>query len=225
MSQLIELRGVWKRFLVGDQEVDVLRDIHLAIRHGEFVAIRGASGSGKTTCLEILGAISPPSAGEYFFEGVAVHQLDDDALADLRAAKMGFVFQTFNLMRRMSAVRNVALPLLYAGVGRAEREQRARAALAAVGLAHRLDYHPGQMSGGERQRVAIARALVNHPAVIFADEPTGNLDLAAGSAVLEMFEELHRKGHTLVIVTHDEGVARRAGRVIEISDGRVIRDG
>jgi len=221
---LLELKGVSKSHRLGDTEVEVLHDVDLAVEEGEFVAIMGASGSGKTTCLEILGAISRPSKGSYRFEGESVERFSDDALADLRARRMGFVFQTFNLMPRMSALRNAALPLLYAGLPRDERERRAAEMLRRVGLGHRLDRRPAQLSGGERQRVAIARALVNRPRVIFADEPTGNLDEANGREVLAMFHELHREGSTLVVVTHSEEVASEARRLVRLRDGRIAED-
>jgi putative ABC transport system ATP-binding protein len=221
MGALIELREVRKTFPLGEQEIEALRAIDLDIHHGEFLAIMGPSGSGKTTCLEIIGALSRPTSGSYVLEGRPVHELDDDALADLRAQQMGFVFQTFYLMPRMSALRNAALPLLYAGVDRSEREDRARAVLARLGLDHRLDHRPAQLSGGERQRVAIARALVNDPQVILADEPTGNLDQATGEEILAFFCELHGDGRTLVTVTHSEEVAAHAGRVVRIRDGQI----
>ena len=218
---LIALHGVHKAYTVGDTHVEVLHGIDLVIAEGEFVALMGPSGSGKTTCLEILGAISRPSAGTYRFDGEPIHDLDDDRLADLRAQRMGFVFQTFNLMPRMSALRNAALPLLYAGRPRGEREQRARLLLDKLGLGHRLEHRPTQLSGGERQRVAIARALVNEPRVIFADEPTGNLDEATGREILTIFRDLHREGRTLVVVTHSDEVAACAERVVHIRDGRM----
>jgi putative ABC transport system ATP-binding protein len=221
---LLELEDVRKSFPLAAGEVEILHGIDLCIAEGEFVALMGPSGSGKTTCLEILGAISRPTAGRFRFDGVSIETWDDDALADLRAQRMGFVFQTFNLMPRMSAVRNAALPLLYAGVRRDERETRARALLERVGLGHRLDYRPAQMSGGERQRVAVARALVNRPRVIFADEPTGNLDEVTGHEILALFEELHREGRTIVVVTHSEDVAARAQRVVRLRDGRIEKD-
>ncbi len=223
-SPLLELQGVSKSHRLGESEVEVLHDVDLAIDEGEFVAIMGPSGSGKTTCLEILGAISRPSRGRYRFEREPIEGLSDDALADLRARRMGFVFQTFNLMPRMSAVRNAALPLLYAGVARDERETRAAEMLERVGLGHRLDRRPNQLSGGERQRVAIARALVNRPRVIFADEPTGNLDEANGREVLALFRTLHDEGTTLVVVTHSDEVAAAARRVVRIRDGRIAED-
>ncbi len=222
MSALIELRGIRKRFRMGERDIDVLRDVDLDIGSGEFVAIMGASGSGKTTLLEILGALSRPNEGSYRFDGEAIEARSDDGLADLRARRIGFVFQTFHLMPRMSAVRNAALPLLYAGVRRADREARARRLLERLGLAHRLDHRPAQLSGGERQRVAIARALVNEPSLLLADEPTGNLDEATGDEMLEIFRSLHAEGRTLVVVTHSEHVAAIAERVVRIRDGRIF---
>jgi putative ABC transport system ATP-binding protein len=221
VNALLELRGIRKRFRLGEKQVEILHGVDIEVLVGEFIAIMGPSGSGKTTCLEILGALSRASEGSYSFEGRPVHCLDDDSLADLRARRMGFVFQTFNLMPRMSAVRNAALPLLYAGVARREREERARVLLERVGLGHRLGHRPAQLSGGERQRVAIARALVNEPRLVLADEPTGNLDEATSREILELFSELHREGRTLVVVTHNEEVASRAERVIRLRDGRI----
>ena len=221
MSALLEMRGIRKRFELGEKQVEILHGIDIEVAEGEFVAIMGPSGSGKTTCLEILGALSRPSEGSYRFEGQPVHHLDDDSLADLRARRMGFVFQTFNLMPRMSAVRNAALPLLYAGVPRGEREGRARKLLDRVGLGHRHEHRPAQLSGGERQRVAIARALSNQPRLILADEPTGNLDEATSREILELFCELHREGRTLVVVTHNDEVASSAERVIRLRDGHI----
>ena len=224
MKPLLELDSVHKRFSMGEREIEVLHGFDLQIREGEFVAIMGASGSGKTTLLEILGAISRPSSGRYLFDGRALENLDDDALADLRAHSVGFVFQTFNLLPRMSALRNVALPLLYGGVGRAERERRAGQMLERLGMGHRLDHRPGQLSGGERQRVAIGRALVNAPRLLLADEPTGNLDEATGREILGLFSELHREGRTLVVVTHSEEVAAVAERVVHIRDGAIEQE-
>jgi putative ABC transport system ATP-binding protein len=221
MSDLLELEGIRKRFPMGERAVEALRGIDLRIGSGEFVAIMGPSGSGKTTLLEILGAISRPSEGRYRFAGESIEDLDDDGLADLRAQRIGFVFQTFNLMPRMSAVRNAALPLLYAGVRRREREARARTLLERLGLGHRLDHRPAQLSGGERQRVAIARALVNDPRLLLADEPTGNLDASTGREILEIFRGLHDRGRAIVAVTHSEEVAAFAQRVIRIRDGFV----
>ena len=218
MNALLELAGVRKRFQLGEKEVEILHGVDIEVAEGEFVAIMGPSGSGKTTCLEILGALSRPSEGSYGLDGRPIHQLDDDSLADLRARRMGFVFQTFNLMPRMSAVRNAALPLLYAGVPRGER---ARELLDRVGLGHRLEHRPAQLSGGERQRVAIARSLSNRPRLILADEPTGNLDEATSREILDLFGEFHREGRTLVVVTHSDEVACRAERVIRLRDGYI----
>ena len=221
---MIELHGVRKAFPLGEREVVALDGIDLRIDEGEFVALMGPSGSGKTTCLEILGALSRPSRGRYQLDGIAVDGLDDDSLADLRAERMGFVFQTFHLMPRMSAVRNAALPLLYAGVPRAIREERATRMLEKLGLGDRLSHQPAQLSGGERQRVAIARALVNDPRVLLADEPTGNLDQQTGLEILKIFRELHAEGRTLVVVTHSAEVTAFAERVIRIRDGRIEHD-
>jgi putative ABC transport system ATP-binding protein len=220
-APLLSLRGVRKEFALGDARVEILHGIDLDVEEGEFVAVMGPSGSGKTTCLEILGALSRPSAGTYHLDGAPVHQLGDDALADLRAQRIGFVFQTFHLMPRMSALRNAALPLVYAGVPRAEREERAGALLRRLGLGQRLEHRPAQLSGGERQRVAIARALANRPRVLLADEPTGNLDEATGREILAVFAELNAEGRTLVVVTHSDEVAARARRVVRLRDGRV----
>jgi putative ABC transport system ATP-binding protein len=225
MNSLIAFEAVRKAYPVGDGAVEILHGIDLTIEEGEFVAIMGPSGSGKTTCLEILGAISRPTSGSYRFDGMAIDVLDDDGLADLRAQRMGFVFQTFNLLPRMSAVRNAALPLLYAGVRREQREHRAALLLERLGLGHRLEHGPSQLSGGERQRVAIARALVNDPRVIFADEPTGNLDEVTGHEILSIFRDLHRDGRTLVVVTHSEEVAAAAERIVRLRDGHIESDG
>jgi putative ABC transport system ATP-binding protein len=218
---LLELRGVHQRFPMGEREIEVLHAIDLDVCEGEFVAIMGPSGSGKTTLLEIVGALARPSEGTVKLDGEALHALDDDGLADVRARRLGFVFQTFHLMPRMSAVRNAALPLLYAAVGRAEREAAGRRMLEKLGLGHRFAHRPSQLSGGERQRVAIARALVNEPRVILADEPTGNLDGRTGREILDLFCGLHGEGRTLVVVTHSEEVAECAGRVVRLRDGRV----
>ncbi len=222
MPPVLELRGARKRFALGTRELEVLRGVDLSISAGEFVSIMGPSGSGKTTLLELLGALSRPSEGEVRIEGRPIQDLADAELADLRARRLGFVFQSFHLLPRMTAVRNAALPLVYAGVRRGVREARARQRLEQLGLAHRLDHRPSQLSGGERQRVAIARALVNEPAVILADEPTGNLDGETGREILDVFAALHREGRTLVVVTHDDAVAARAERVIRIRDGTVL---
>jgi putative ABC transport system ATP-binding protein len=224
MAALIELSAVRKTFWLGEREVEILHGVDLSIEEGEFVALTGPSGSGKTTMLEILGAISRPTSGSYRFDGVPLERRGDDDLADLRAARMGFVFQSFNLMPRMSALRNAALPLLYAGLARGERERRARELLRRLGLGSRLHHRPSQLSGGECQRVAIARALANRPLVILADEPTGNLDQRTGREILSIFADLHQEGRTLVVVTHSPEIAQRAARVVRIRDGRIQAD-
>ncbi len=224
MGAVLALEEVHKSFSLGSQDVEILRGIDLRIERGEHVAIMGPSGSGKTTCLEILGALSRPSAGQVRFEGEPIQDWNDDALADLRAARLGFVFQTFHLMPRMSALRNAALPLLYGGVAKAEREARAAGLLEKVGLGHRIEHRPGQLSGGERQRVAIARALANEPLLLLADEPTGNLDEATGREILALFDELNAEGRTLVVVTHSDEVAERAGRIVRMRDGAIAGD-
>jgi putative ABC transport system ATP-binding protein len=202
----------------------VLRDVDFTVEAGEFVAIMGPSGSGKSTLMNILGCLDRPSTGQYLLEGQDVSRLDRNALARVRNHTLGFVFQSFNLLSRTSAVENVELPLLYAGVPARERRRRARAALERVGLGAHLEHHPRQLSGGQQQRVAIARALVGQPRVILADEPTGNLDSRTGAEVMALFQQLHREGITLVLVTHEADIARYAGRVVVVRDGRILSD-
>jgi putative ABC transport system ATP-binding protein len=221
---VIRLEGVHKVYATGKLEVHALRGVDLVVEPGEFVAVMGPSGSGKTTLLEILGCLSRPSAGRYWLAGRAAGEIDADALARLRGGEIGFVFQSFNLLPRLSAVENVELPLLYGGVARRERRRRALAALERVGLGARAAHLPAELSGGERQRVAIARALVNRPALVLADEPTGNLDSATGEEILALLREVHAEGNTLVVVTHDPGIGKRAGRLVSIRDGRIERD-
>jgi putative ABC transport system ATP-binding protein len=225
LPPLLAFRGVTRVYGEGDAAVHALRGIDLQIRSGEFVAITGASGSGKSTAVSILGCLELPSGGEYLIEGIPVHNLVPDVLAALRNAKFGFVFQNYNLLARTSAVDNVSLPLIYAGVGPAERDARAREALAAVGLAGRESARPNQLSGGQQQRVAIARALINEPEVIIADEPTGNLDSRTGAEIMQLLIDLnHQRGMTVVMVTHDPVSAERARRQVVILDGRVVSD-
>jgi putative ABC transport system ATP-binding protein len=221
---VIRLEGVHKIYATGKLEVHALRGVDLLVEPGEFVAVMGPSGSGKTTLLEILGCLSRPSAGRYWLAGRAAGEIDSDALARLRGGEIGFVFQSFNLLPRLSAVENVELPLLYGGVARRERRRRALAALERVGLGARAAHLPAELSGGERQRVAIARALVNRPALVLADEPTGNLDSTTGEEILALLREVHAEGNTLVVVTHDPDIGRRAGRLVSIRDGRIERD-
>jgi putative ABC transport system ATP-binding protein len=221
---MIELRGIEKTYRVGSQEVPVLRGIDLDIGENEFVAIMGPSGSGKSTLMNIIGCLDRPTKGNYFLDGKDVFQEDDTGLAALRNRTIGFVFQQFYLLPRMNALKNVELPLVYAGVPSAEREKMALTALERVGLLDRKDHRPAELSGGQQQRVAIARALVNRPRILLADEPTGALDTQSGSMVLDLFEELHREGKTVVLITHDPEVAARAERVIIIRDGEIIAD-
>ena len=216
----IELRDVTRSFS-GPPEVQALKGVSVSIADGEYVSITGPSGSGKSTMLNILGLLDRPTVGEYRLGGVLTGVLDEDERAAVRARHLGFVFQAFHLLSRRTALQNVLLPMLYNGTPRAEREPRAREALERVGLRHRTDFLPGTLSGGERQRVAVARAVASRPRVLLADEPTGNLDQATSAGIMALFEELHADGLTLVVITHDEDVARRASRRIRLSDGRV----
>ena len=222
---VIELTGIEKIYDTGSVRVHALRNVNLEIQHGEFVAIMGTSGSGKSTLMNILGCLDRPTAGRYRMEGVDISQLDKDQRADVRNRKLGFVFQGFNLLRRTTALENVELPLIYAGVPAAERVRRGRAALATVGLAYREENHPSQLSGGQQQRVAIARALVNNPSMLLADEPTGNLDTRTSLDVMGVFQHLNREsGITIVLVTHEPDIAEFAGRVVTVRDGRILSD-
>jgi len=218
---VIELGGVGKTYRSGSLEVDALRDVTLTIDRREFVAIVGPSGSGKSTLMHIIGCLDVPTAGTYRLAGADVQSLDEDQLAEVRNRRIGFVFQQFNLLSSLSAWRNVELPLVYSGVDPAERRTRALAALAQVGLADRADHRPGELSGGQQQRVAVARALVTEPALILADEPTGNLDSTSTADVLGLLDDLHRAGRTIVLITHDAEVAAHAGSTVLIRDGRV----
>jgi putative ABC transport system ATP-binding protein len=221
---LIELQHVSKVYRTGEVELTALRDVSLSVEEGEFVAIMGASGSGKSTLMNILGCLDRPSFGRYFLVGRDVSQLSRNELAETRNRLLGFVFQSFNLLARTTAIDNVSLPLQYTGAPTRERRQRAVAALERVGLGDRLHSVPNQMSGGQQQRVAIARALVTQPKLILADEPTGNLDSRTGGEILRAFDEIHRGGNSIILVTHDEGIARHAERVVRILDGRIASD-
>ena len=224
-APVIALDGIVKTYGSGHFAVHALRGVTLRIERGELVAVMGPSGSGKTTLMEILGCLLSPTAGEYRLNGRPVHAIAPDDLAAVRGCEIGFVFQSFNLLPRLSALDNVALPLTYRGTGRRERSARAAAVLARVGLAGREHHLPSELSGGERQRVAIARALVNHPSLILADEPTGNLDSETGGEILDVLRDLHHDGNTVVMVTHDPRIGRVAERRVDIRDGAIERDG
>jgi putative ABC transport system ATP-binding protein len=221
---LIETRDLWKTYIVGSEEVHALRGVSIDIDRGEYVAIMGPSGSGKSTLMNLIGCLDTPSRGSYLLNGKQVSQMNDNELARIRNEEIGFVFQTFNLLPRASALQNVELPLVYAGVGAGERDGRARAALERVELADRMHHRPNELSGGQRQRVAIARALVNNPSILLADEPTGNLDTKTGNEIMALFAKLHAGGNTLVVVTHEADVAALAERTIHIRDGQVEHD-
>ena len=221
---LIRLDAICRSYEMGVETGHALRGVSLAIERGEYVAIMGPSGSGKSTLMNVLGCLDTPTSGSYELNGHSVGEMDDDELADIRNREIGFVFQTFNLLARSTALRNVELPLIYAGVELESRREVARAALESVGLGDRMLHRPNEMSGGQRQRVAIARALVNHPSLLLADEPTGNLDTRTGDEILALFDQLYADGHTILVVTHEEAVARRSRRIIRIRDGLVASD-
>ncbi|MCZ2153540.1 MAG: ABC transporter ATP-binding protein [Bryobacterales bacterium] len=221
---VIRTYDLWKTYVMGDQEIHAVSGIDLEIRRGEYVAIMGPSGSGKSTLMNLIGCLDTPTRGEYFINGQLVSSMTDDQLARIRNKEIGFVFQTFNLLSRASALHNVELPLIYAGVDAQTRAERARQALTAVDLATRMHHKPNELSGGQRQRVAIARALVNDPSILLADEPTGNLDTATGEEIMALFQRLHDQGNTIVLVTHEMDIAMHARRVVFVRDGKVERD-
>ncbi|KKP93935.1 MAG: ABC transporter related protein [Parcubacteria group bacterium GW2011_GWA1_36_12] len=224
MSSVVLAKNISKIYGVGESQVKAVDNVSLEFKKGEFVAIIGASGSGKSTLMHILGCLDKPSNGDYFFGGKVVSSLSDNELANIRNKKIGFVFQFFNLLPRTSAVKNVELPLLYAGVNKKERQKMSEKVLKNLGLSQRLQSTSAQLSGGEQQRVAIARALVNNPEVIFADEPTGNIDSKSSEEIMNLFKSLNKKGHTIVVITHDKEVADFASRIITIRDGKIISD-
>ncbi len=221
---LIHLQNIARRYQMGAETVHALRDISLEIHRGEYVAVMGPSGSGKSTLMNVLGCLDTPSSGRYELNGINVSDMDDNQLAEVRNREIGFVFQMFNLLPRSNALHNVELPLIYAGVPAAERQRLALEAIMQVGLADRMLHKPNELSGGERQRVAVARALVNKPSILLADEPTGNLDSKTGAEIMALFDELSQKGNTLVVVTHEENIAKLARRTVRIRDGLIASD-
>ena len=224
LPAVIHLTGIRKSYHLGKQELPVLKGIDMTIARGEYVALMGPSGSGKSTLMNIIGCLDSPSAGIYILNGRDVSAMDDDELASVRNSEIGFVFQQFNLLPRMTAWENVAVPLIYAGIGRKEREERARAMLGKVGLAERAHHKPNELSGGQSQRVAIARALINNPSLILADEPTGNLDTKTSVEIMELFSSIHAGGNTVALVTHEEDIASHTKRVVRIRDGVIESD-
>jgi putative ABC transport system ATP-binding protein len=222
-EHLIEMQDLTKVYELGEEKVHALRGVDLVVSHGEYLAVMGPSGSGKSTLMNIIGCLDTPTSGRYILDGTPVETMTDDELAAIRNKKIGFVFQTFNLLARTTALHNVELPLIYARVPRAERRARAEQALKDVGLADRMQHQPNELSGGQRQRVAIARALVNKPSLLLADEPTGNLDSKTGREILDLFRDLSSRGNSIIMVTHEEDVAREARRVIHMKDG-VVKD-
>ena len=221
---LIRLQNVSRRYQMGAETVHALRDVSLEFQRGEYVAIMGPSGSGKSTMMNLIGCLDTATSGRYELNGIGVSDMDDNQLAEIRNREIGFVFQTFNLLARSNALHNVELPLIYAGVPAEERRKIALDALTQVGLADRIHHKPNELSGGQRQRVAVARALVNKPSILLADEPTGNLDSKTGTEIMALFEELSRKGNTIIVVTHEEDIARQSRRIIRLRDGLISSD-
>jgi putative ABC transport system ATP-binding protein len=223
-SALISMRNIWRTYQMGSEELHALRDVSFDVKKGEYLAIIGPSGSGKSTLMNLIGCLDSPSQGSYWINGNLVSAMSDDELARIRNKEIGFVFQTFNLLPRATALHNVELPLIYAGISASARHERAQSALASVELGDRVTHRPNELSGGQRQRVAIARALVNHPSILLADEPTGALDSKTSVEIMALFEKLHAEGNTIIVVTHEHEVAERAHRVLTIRDGQIESD-
>jgi putative ABC transport system ATP-binding protein len=224
MEPLITIKDIGRKYVIGSEVIHALKSVSLTINKGEFVALMGPSGSGKSTLMNILGCLDTPTHGEYILNGINVSHMTDGELAEVRNAEIGFVFQTFNLLPRNSALDNVALPLIYAGVNKQNRQERAKQALENVGLGNRIDHRPNELSGGQRQRVAVARALINNPSIILADEPTGNLDTKTSIEIMGLMEDIHAKGNTIILVTHEEDIAQHAHRIVRMRDGLVEKD-
>lgn len=223
-DSLIRMREIWKTYQMGAERIHALRDISLDVKRGEYLAIVGPSGSGKSTLMNVIGCLDSPTEGKYWINGEQVAEMKDDDLARIRNKEIGFVFQTFNLLPRATALHNVELPLIYAGIRSSERHEKATNALLSVELGDRISHRPNELSGGQRQRVAIARALVNHPSIILADEPTGALDTNTSSEIMNLFEKLNAEGNTIIVVTHEAEIAQRAQRIVAIRDGKIEKD-
>lgn len=224
MNSLISISNIAKVYKIGSEEIFALRSVSLEVKKNEYVALMGPSGSGKSTLMNILGCLDTPTSGSYVLNGISVAQMSDNELAEVRNKQIGFVFQTFNLLPRSTALENVMLPLVYAGLSKAKREERAKEVLEQVGLSNRMNHKPNELSGGQRQRVAVARALVNNPAIILADEPTGNLDSKTSIEIMGLFEEIHKNGNTIILVTHEEDIAHHAHRIVRLKDGLTETD-
>lgn len=221
---LIDITDIGRKYVIGSETIHAIKSVTLKVKKGEFVALMGPSGSGKSTLMNILGCLDTPTRGEYLLNNIRVSEMSEDELADVRNKEIGFVFQTFNLLPRSTSLDNVALPLVYAGIGREARTARAKAALENVGLGNRIDHKPNELSGGQRQRVAVARALINNPSIILADEPTGNLDTKTSIEIMGLLEEIHSKGNTIILVTHEEDIAQHAHRIVRMRDGLIEDD-
>jgi putative ABC transport system ATP-binding protein len=224
MKPLITIKDIGRKYVIGAEVIHALKSVSLTINKGEFVALMGPSGSGKSTLMNILGCLDTPTKGEYILNGINVSHMSDNELAEIRNMEIGFVFQTFNLLPRNTALDNVALPLIYAGVSKEKRQERAKRTLENVGLGNRIDHKPNELSGGQRQRVAVARALINDPSIILADEPTGNLDTKTSIEIMGLIEDIHAKGNTIILVTHEEDIAKHAHRIVRMRDGLIEND-